>query len=236
MTKILQSIPYPTYTTAERDLLVGVLKNTKINNSDTGKVEEFDGVAWIESGGGGHIIKDSTTTFTQRAGLKFTGNVTVTDDSAGDNTVVNIPSSTIAIDSVPTDGSANAVSSNGVFDALVNKMDIKTIDTSLAWDGTSYTIPLSTETILKRTINNTITSLTFSLSFPADAATKSRKITVIIDNSSNTSAISTITFTGGNWRWDLGVQPTGLAIGAIATLELYNENGTDVKPNWTVRA
>ena len=47
MTKILQSIPYPTYTTAERDLLVGVLKNTYINNSDTGKVEEFDGSIWI---------------------------------------------------------------------------------------------------------------------------------------------------------------------------------------------
>ena len=41
MTKILQSIPYPTYTTAERDLLVDVLKNTYINNSDTGKVEEM---------------------------------------------------------------------------------------------------------------------------------------------------------------------------------------------------
>ena len=50
MTKILQSIPYPTYTTAERDLLVEVLQNTKINNSDTGKVEEFDGVSWIEQG------------------------------------------------------------------------------------------------------------------------------------------------------------------------------------------
>ena len=38
MTKILQSIPYPTYTTAERDLLVDVLKNTYINNSDTDKI------------------------------------------------------------------------------------------------------------------------------------------------------------------------------------------------------
>ena len=91
MIKKIQSIPYPTYTTAERDLLVDVLKNTYINNSDTGKVEEYDGVVWISSGGGGHIIKDSTTTFTQRANLKFTGNVTVTDDGAGGNTVVDIP-------------------------------------------------------------------------------------------------------------------------------------------------
>ena len=32
--KKIQSIPYPTYTTAERDALVGVLLNTKINNSN----------------------------------------------------------------------------------------------------------------------------------------------------------------------------------------------------------
>ena len=35
MIKKIQSIPYPTYTTAERDLLVGVLKNTKINTKIT---------------------------------------------------------------------------------------------------------------------------------------------------------------------------------------------------------
>ena len=47
MTKILQSIPYPTYTTAERDALINVLKNTLINNSDTGNVEEYDGTTWV---------------------------------------------------------------------------------------------------------------------------------------------------------------------------------------------
>ena len=45
--KILQSIPYPTYTTAQRDALVGVLVNYKINNSDTGLVEEWNGIAWV---------------------------------------------------------------------------------------------------------------------------------------------------------------------------------------------
>lgn len=80
--KKIQSIPYPTYTTAERDALVGVLLNTKINNSDTGKVEEYNGSTWVESIG-----------------------------------------STIVVDAVPTDGSANPVSSNGVFDALATKVD-----------------------------------------------------------------------------------------------------------------
>ena len=45
--KILQSIPYPTYTTAQRDALVGVLVNYKINNSETGNVEEYTGSSWI---------------------------------------------------------------------------------------------------------------------------------------------------------------------------------------------
>ena len=47
--KILQSIPYPTYTTAQRDALVGVLVNYKINNSDTGLVEEWNGSAWVSN-------------------------------------------------------------------------------------------------------------------------------------------------------------------------------------------
>ena len=62
MTKILQSIPYPTYTTAERDLLVDVLKNTLINNSDTGNVEEYDGVKWVSNSSaetGGVTISDT---------------------------------------------------------------------------------------------------------------------------------------------------------------------------------
>ena len=64
MTKILQSIPYPTYTTIERDALVDVLLNTKINNSDTGKVEEYDGVNWVSqsSGSGGTIFAANVIT------------------------------------------------------------------------------------------------------------------------------------------------------------------------------
>jgi len=43
-----------------------------------------------QGGSGGHVIKDATSTFTQRNGLKFLGGVTITDDSNGDNTVVNV--------------------------------------------------------------------------------------------------------------------------------------------------
>jgi len=48
---------------------------------------------WIEvSGGtgGGHIIKSDLESFTQRGGLKFIGDVIVTDDVASDSTVVEV--------------------------------------------------------------------------------------------------------------------------------------------------
>ena len=57
--KILQSIPYPTYTTAQRDALVGVLVNYKINNSDTGLVEEWNGSTWV-SGAVKNVINSAT--------------------------------------------------------------------------------------------------------------------------------------------------------------------------------
>ena len=40
--------------------------------------------------GSGHSIKDSATTFTDRANLQFTGNVNVSDDSENNTTVVEI--------------------------------------------------------------------------------------------------------------------------------------------------
>jgi hypothetical protein len=113
---------------------------------------------------------------------------------------------------------------------------VRNIVTSTSWNGQQYTIDLSANALYKRIVNDTISTLIFSLAFPSDAATVSRSVTIILDNSTNTVPISTITFGGGNWRWDVGVLPTGLAAGAIATLELYNESNTDVKPNWTVRA
>lgn len=80
MAKIIQSIPYPTYTTTQRDALTGVLLNTKINNSTTSKVEEYNGSIWIEQGGGGSGVTD----------LGFTGSSTnglVTSNTGADATI-----------------------------------------------------------------------------------------------------------------------------------------------------
>lgn len=46
--------------------------------------------------------------------------------------VINVPTPSVTVDSVPTDGSTNAVSSNGTFDALVLKADAATVNTTLA--------------------------------------------------------------------------------------------------------
>lgn len=44
--KIIQSIPYPYYTTIQRDELLDIEVNFKINNITTGKVEEWNGSSW----------------------------------------------------------------------------------------------------------------------------------------------------------------------------------------------
>ena len=195
--KILQSIPYPTYTTAQRDALVDVLNNFKINNVDTGKVEEWDGSAWTEQGSGGTVAS------------------------------ANVTLSTVPIGSTATN----------VDEAIIELYSTgrNQITTATAWNGTSYTVTLDTSQILKRTVNTGTTTLTFALSYPADAVTVSRLTTVEIDNSANTSAISTITFTG-TWTWGLGVQPTGLAAGAKAVLYIYNNSATSVRASWEVTA
>ena len=71
-----------------------------------------------------------------------------------ENKWLTLGGSTITIDPTPTDGSTNAVSSDGVFDALVSKSDIKSIVSATDWDGTSYPVSLSTEGVFRRTINN----------------------------------------------------------------------------------
>lgn len=108
-----------------------------------------------------------------------------------------------------------------------------TIGVTASWDGV---ISLAAETIIRRTVSNGTSLLTLTLSFPADAASISRRAVIIIDNSANSTAISSIVFAGGTWNWDIGVQPTGLAAGAVAVLEVFNTSGSTVKPNWTVEA
>lgn len=61
-----------------------------LDTSSSPILKWYNGSLWINVGSSsGHIIKDSTQAFTQRNNLKFTGNVTVSDDSISDSTVIN---------------------------------------------------------------------------------------------------------------------------------------------------
>ena len=67
-----------------------------ITNSSSPILKYHNGTSWINISGsttGGHIIKDDTITYTQRKNLKFTGGVTITDDSTNDTTIIDIVSS-----------------------------------------------------------------------------------------------------------------------------------------------
>ena len=61
----------------------------------------------------------------------------------------------VSVDAVPTDGSTNAVSSNGVFDALAGKMDTSAKSTIYATGGGIYNV--NDSTIANRIVNTTDT-------------------------------------------------------------------------------
>lgn len=105
------------------------------------------------------------------------------------------------------------------------------LNTATTWDGTNYSPDMATSDVDQRTVNNSVTSLIFAT--PSNiSTTKRHNKWIVIDNSGNSSAIATITFTG--YTFPVGVEPTGLAAGAIAVLELDNTLGSVVRSNWTV--
>lgn len=104
-----------------------------------------------------------------------------------------------------------------------------------SWDGSTYTLSLSSNMFITRTILNGITTIRFALSNLSSIISK--ELSILVDNSNNTQAISTIIFntTGGyTWNWGLGSLPNGLAAGAKATLYIYNISATAVKASWEV--
>lgn len=174
--------------------------------TETGKHYRISGGSvgsWVleEIGGGGHVIKDATTTFTQRKNLKITGNVTVSDDSVGDATVINVLGESESIEEVST------------------------------WDGLSWAIPMTSDKVFRRQVTNGVSSLVFNLS--SLQTTASKEVTARIDNSTNATQISTISFPS-TWRWASGAQPLGLAAGAVAVLWVKNITATEVIADWLI--
>lgn len=100
------------------------------------------------SSGGGHTIKDSNETFTQRSGLRFEGNVSVSDDSVEGDTVITLPANTAANTEV------DATGFNGNLDSTVTNIQIlaqKVDDLTIASDveTLNVTTPLQTNKLLK---------------------------------------------------------------------------------------
>jgi hypothetical protein len=65
-------------------------ENTFFNISDNECYTKSQGKWKKIASGGGHVIQDSSNSFTQRSNLKFTGGVGISDDSINDATIVNI--------------------------------------------------------------------------------------------------------------------------------------------------
>ena len=80
------------YTTTEKTKLAGIESGAEVNVQADWNETNSSNDAYIRNKPShlGHSVKDSTTTFTDRSNLKFTGNVSVTDDSTNDNTIVEI--------------------------------------------------------------------------------------------------------------------------------------------------
>lgn len=90
---------------------------------------------WVEvegGNGGGHVIKDSTATFTQRDNLQFTGGVLVTDDATNNATIVNI---------------------------LTYPEELVT---ETSWDGSSWVISMLLDKTYRRLVNNGVVTLIFN--------------------------------------------------------------------------
>jgi hypothetical protein len=116
---------------------------------------------------------------------------------------------------------------------LVKKIvAFKKINSSQSWNGLNYEIDLNHEDLDTLVIDDGVTNIAFSLLFAEDSDSIHRKRKIIIDNSSNTSAISTIVWidNGGtySWNWSDGDPINGIAIGGKVLLEVENISDTEV--------
>jgi hypothetical protein len=71
--------------------LTGMAAGDTVFNTTSGKANVYNGAAWAELGGGGHVIQEEGSSLAQRSKLNFIGSgVTASDDSGNDATLVTI--------------------------------------------------------------------------------------------------------------------------------------------------
>jgi len=123
--------------------IAGLATTTYVDNQDALKVDKVAGKGLSEN--------DYTTTEKNKlSGIAAGAEVNVNADwnaTSGDAEILNKPTipAAVIVDATPTDGSANAVSSNGVFDALTTKQSqldgtgfVKASGTTISYDNSNY--------------------------------------------------------------------------------------------------
>jgi hypothetical protein len=182
--------------------------------------------------------------------IRFTGGSTVVD-------VTNIPVGTLSLGAGPgiftTAINTNQVTAPQLTISFIDSGPVKMLVTKewvldsaapkteivapTTWDGLQYNIDLSVPKQYTRIIDNTVDTLIFGLTFPVDAATVQREVSVIIDNATtNTVAISTMSFVGGTWNWSVGDPVSGIPVGGTMELIVKNTSNTAVKALTDVEA
>jgi len=106
------------------------------------------------------------------------------------------------------------------------------LNAASAWDGSSRSPDMALSDVDEWPINNGTTTLTFAN--PTNVSTTvGRKKYVVIDNSGNASAITSISW-GANYNFVAGSRITGIAANSKYLLELFNNLGTircDINPD-----
>jgi hypothetical protein len=200
------------------DVLIGT------NGVSTNYILKWNGTYWIP------LSENVLSVFNR------TGNINaVSGDYSADQ--ITYDNGTSGIDAVNVQTALDEVYA----EARYSETDIAPEETPNGTSGVStltYNIDLTNPVINKVNVSDGTETLIFTLSFTNDSDIKSREVLVLLNNSLNTSNITTIIFDDNSstytWRWAVGVKPDSLVAGVNASLYVYNVSSTEVKATWEI--
>jgi len=200
------------------DVLIGT------NGVDINYVLKWNGTHWIP------LSENVLSVFNRTGHIAATSGDYSADQITYDNGTTSISAINVqtAIDEVYAE-------------ARYSETDIAPEESLSGTSGSSiitYNIDLTNPVINKINIADGTETLIFTLSFTSDSDIKSREVLVLLNNSLNSSNITTIIFDDNNgvytWRWAVGIKPDNLVAGINAALYVYNVSNTEVKATWEI--
>ena len=200
------------------DVLIGT------NGVDINYVLKWNGTYWIP------LSENVLSVFNRTGHIAATSGDYSADQITYDNGTTSISAINVqtAIDEVYAE-------------ARYSETDIAPEESLSGTSGSSiitYNIDLTNPVINKINIADGTETLIFTLSFTSDSDIKSREVLVLLNNSLNSSNITTIIFDDNNgvytWRWAVGIKPDNLVAGINAALYVYNVSNTEVKATWEI--